>query len=373
MFDNLTVKARLSCLIALMIFFMMTLTGWNLYALNQTNQGLKTVYLDRTIPVSVLSAIKAKQIDIRLKIANAIIAPTEATRSLDKIAVARSEIDKLWREYAATQMTPEEKALAEKFIEARKKYVHEAVNPTLEQIKNQAPEQAQQLILEKVRPLFVPVSEGIDALVQLQQDIAKQEYEAAQSRYQFSLISSGLTFLIGLGVSLFVGLMIVNRLTSELGGEPSYAAEVVRKIANGNLSTKVTLRPNDRSSLLYSIDHMREMLLDIISSTNAIMADISNGELSSSMTVEVEGDFVPLKDGINETVQQLRITLFALNDVMYSIYNADFTKIIVARVRGKFKESVDKAIQSQTALHEMLKDVGQVMEHVAAGDLDCIA
>ena len=371
MFNNLTVKARLLFLIGFMSVVVVSLSCFNLYALSQTNQRLKSVYLDRTIPIADLSAIKAKQIDIRLKIANAINAPAEVKLSLEKIAKQREDINKLWADYSSTEMTTEEQKHIDKFIEARKKYVSEGIEPVLALLKNNdfSPEIVQKMIVEKIRPLFIPVSDEIDALVQLQQDVAKQEYETAQSYYQLSLIISIVTQIIGLTLSVFFGLMMVKRLMNELGGEPSYAADVVKKIANGNLSTKVELRSDDKSSLLYSIDNMREMLLDIISSTNSVMSDISNGELSSSMTVQVEGDFVPLKESINDTIQQLRITLFALNDVMYSIYNADFTKIIVARVKGKFKETVDKAIQSQTALHNMMSDVGQVMEHVAVGDL----
>ena len=370
MFDNLTVKARLFSLIGLMTVVMVMLTTWNLYSLHRTNEGLKTVYLDRTLPVADLSEIKAKQIDVRLKIANVINNPKETAMSLEKIGKARAEINKLWDDYAATYMTPEEKILADKFVEARKTYVNEALNPIIELVKAGKIESVQPLVIEKLRPLFIPVSDGIDALVQLQKDVAQQEYEKAQNRYQFALITSMLTQILGLALSLFVGVIIIKRLVNELGGEPSYAADVVKKIAAGDLSTKVELQPNDKDSLLYSINTMREMLQNIISSTNSVMNDISNGELSSSMTVPVQGDFVALKSSINETIQQLRITMFALNDIMYSMYNADFSKVIVAHVRGKFKETVDKAIQSQNALRAMLEDVGKVMAHVAVGDLN---
>jgi|GEM_PF-1975369 len=137
MFTNLTVKNRLFYLIGLMTFVMITLTSWNLYALHQTNNGLKTVYLDRTVPVADLEEIKAKQIDIRLKIANAINAPTEAKRSLDKIKAARNEIDMLWEKYARTEMTPEEKKLADSFVVARQKYVSDGLDLVLAQISKQ--------------------------------------------------------------------------------------------------------------------------------------------------------------------------------------------------------------------------------------------
>ncbi len=370
MLHNLTVKARLFFLIGLMSAIMLTLVSLNLYALHQTNEALQTVYVDRTVPLSYLSEIKTKQIDNRLKIANAINDPTETAMSLKKIAKTHAEIDELWKLYMQSYSAPDELLLASKWVEDRKIYMNEAVNPILEMLENNgSPVVIQQMVVEKLRPLFIPVGNGIDALVQLQIDVAKQEYETAQNRYQFSLIISIAMMLLGLALSIFFGLMIVRRLMSELGGEPSYAANVVKEIAKGNLSLKIDVKSDDKTSLLYSIDDMRGNLSDIISDTAKVMVNVSQGALSTQMTVNMPGDFTLLKESINQTIGKLRITMFALNDVTNSIYNADFSKVIVANVEGKFKDSIEKGIQSQASLRIMLEDIIQVMEFVAVGDL----
>jgi methyl-accepting chemotaxis protein len=370
MFKNLTVKARLLFLIGLMSAIMLTLTGISLYALNKTNEGLKSVYVDRTIPLSSLAEIKAKQIDIRLKIANVINEPQEAERSFEKITKNRDDINTMWAEYMKSYLTPDEKILADKFTEDRKKYISEGIDPVLELLKKGESESAQSLVIEKIRPLFVPVSDGIDALVQLQKDVAKEEFETSQSRYHLLLTTSIVMFIVGVIASLFIGLRLVSSLLNELGGEPNYAAEVVRKISHGELSTNVVVKQGDKSSLLYSINSMRENLANIINNTSSVMKDVAHGELGTQMTIEVEGDFIALKRNINETIIQLRVTLFALNDVMYALYNAEFSKVITGSVKGKFKETLDRAIQTQNALREMLSDVGQVMEKVAIGDIN---
>ena len=371
MLNNLTVKNRLLFLIGLMSAVMLTLSGLNLYALHQTNEGLKTVYVDRTIPIADLSEIKAMQIDVRLKIANAVNDPAENERSLEKIEKIRTEINTLWDSYTSTEMTPDEAILVNKFVESRKKYITEGINPALEELKNGGdPESVQKIVIEKIRPLFVPVSDGIDALVQLQKDIAKQEYENAQNRYQFSLITSIVMVIAGLALSVFFGMMIVRRLLSELGGEPSYTASVVKEISSGNLSINVEVHSGDTSSLIYSINEMRKNLSDIIMDTAFVMSSVSKGELSKQITAATEGDFVKMKDSINQTIARLRITMFALNDVTTSIYNADFSKVIVANVEGKFKETIEKGILTQAAMRTMLNDIVQVMEYIAEGDFE---
>lgn len=370
MFKNLTVKARLFFLIGLMSAIMLTLTGMNLYALKQADKGLQTVYIDRTLPLADLAKIRRMLISNRLAIVNSFMFPEETSKNLKEISDNILEINKVWDLYMSTYLTPDEKLLADKFAIDRKRFVVEGLKPAMEMLNAQESEKLMTHIKDNIRPLFAPVSEEIDALVQLQQDVAKQEYELAENRYHFMLILALVIQVLGIAISLFIGLRIVSSLLKELGGEPSYAAEVVRKISHGNLSTNVEVQQGDRSSLLYSINAMRETLSNIITSTSVVMNNVSEGELSSQMTIEVEGDFIQLKQSINETIIQLRVTLFALNDVMYALYNADFSKVISGRVKGKFKDTLDKAMQTQNALREMLADVGQVMEYVAVGDIN---
>lgn len=369
MFQNLTVKARLLFLIGLMSVIMLTLTSVNLYALNQTNKGLKTVYLDRTLPLADLSEIKTLLLHNRTAMVTVFGFPEEMAGQHKKIEENIIQITKLWDEYIVTYLTPEEKILADKFVSVRTPFMQSLRTVMVMQREGKI-EEARKFYFETVRSLYKPVSESVDLLVDLQKDVAKEEFESAQDSYHLILIVSILSQIIGVIISLFVGSMIVQRLLKELGGEPSYAAEIVRKIASGQLSTSVVIKQGDKSSLLYSINKMRETLANIITSTSIVMGDVARGELSSQIEVQVEGDFIHLKQSINETISQLRVTLFALNDVMYALYNADFSKTITNHVKGKFKETLDRAIESQNALRDMLNDIGQVMEKVAGGDIN---
>ncbi|HMV64676.1 MAG TPA: MCP four helix bundle domain-containing protein, partial [Rhodocyclaceae bacterium] len=87
--------------------------------------------------------------------------------------------------------------------------------------------------------------------------------EAAQTlgiaRWQAITIS-----LVTLVAVCLIGFFITRSLMRQLGGEPAYAAEVVAKIAEGDLSTEVLAKAGDTSSLLYSVKCMSERLAAII-------------------------------------------------------------------------------------------------------------
>ncbi len=207
--------------------------------------------------------------------------------------------------------------------------------------------------------------------------VVKQAMDAAEEA-QTSMIHERNSIVIRLiivaGIAIVLGMLlgyvIINIILSQLGGELSYTANVVKEIAKGNLSLKIDVKSGDKTSLIYAIDHMRGNLSDIISDTATVMNNVSQGELSTQMTVDMPGDFILLKESINQTIARLRVTMFALNDVTNSIYNADFSKVIVANVEGRFKDTIEKAVASQTAMREMLEGIIHVMEFVVVGDLN---
>ncbi|MDA8519468.1 methyl-accepting chemotaxis protein [Acidovorax sp. NCPPB 4044] len=101
--------------------------------------------------------------------------------------------------------------------------------------------------------------------------------------------------LLGIGSALMLVVAVLawdmlRTLVRQLGGEPQYAAEVVRQIAEGNLAVDVQTRPGDRTSILHAIQVMRDNLSALVrqvrESTGSITtasAEIAsgNGDLSS--------------------------------------------------------------------------------------------
>ena len=69
-----------------------------------------------------------------------------------------------------------------------------------------------------------------------------------------------LVIVIASVVGLAAFVMLARLLLNLLGGEPQYAAEVVKRISAGDLSVNIQLQPGDQSSLLAAIAGMRENL-----------------------------------------------------------------------------------------------------------------
>ncbi len=67
-----------------------------------------------------------------------------------------------------------------------------------------------------------------------------------------------------LALSISASLILARSVASTLGGDPEYAAEVVRQVASGDLTREVELKAGDRDSLLASIAAMQASLREML-------------------------------------------------------------------------------------------------------------
>jgi hypothetical protein len=84
-----------------------------------------------------------------------------------KVDANIAAITKTWEAYMATSMTPEEVKLAKAFADDRKLFVQEGLKPAVAALRANNVVEAQRVVVEKIRPLFIPVDKAITALIQL--------------------------------------------------------------------------------------------------------------------------------------------------------------------------------------------------------------
>ncbi|MET0211347.1 MAG: methyl-accepting chemotaxis protein, partial [Burkholderiaceae bacterium] len=94
-------------------------------------------------------------------------------------------------------------------------------------------------------------------------------------------VSAGLwvTVLSGVAVVVCLGLgswLLINSVWRQLGGEPEYARDVMRQMAEGDLSQRIAVAPGADASLLAAVRDMSQGL-------SAIVANVRSG--TDSMTV----------------------------------------------------------------------------------------
>jgi len=105
-------------------------------------------------------------------------------------------------------------------------------------------------------------------------------------------------WLIGIIVTItaLIGavlLMVTRSITRQIGGEPDYAADFVRQVADGDLTVQVQVRSGDTTSLLASlrgmVNRLSELVGDVRGTTESITAasqEIAQGNADLSQRTE---------------------------------------------------------------------------------------
>ncbi|MGO0789497.1 methyl-accepting chemotaxis protein [Herbaspirillum seropedicae] len=154
-----------------------------------------------------------------------------------------------------------------------------------------------EFLVQECSPLRRQIVADIDVLlasVKRDADVATMNANKTADSSRAAITTLAAVALIA---SAVIAILITRSLLKQLGGEPSYAAEIAAKIAHGDLSVHVETKQGDSTSLLFAIRTMRENLASIVtrvrSGTHHIetaATEIAAGNLDlSSRTEEQAG------------------------------------------------------------------------------------
>ncbi|WP_432731996.1 methyl-accepting chemotaxis protein [Variovorax sp. W6] len=127
------------------------------------------------------------------------------------------------------------------------------------QFDNQVSEDSARLLKES-RGL----EEVLQRMVAYSKDLARERAEQADATYKTSRLTMLGLALAGIVVSVGLGVLVARLMGRQLGGEPQYAADVVGRIADGDLSLAVEANAAHDGSLLNSIRKMQSQLTSIV-------------------------------------------------------------------------------------------------------------
>ena len=261
---NLKISTQLSLLVGVLSVMLLGVGLMGLWGLSRSNAALKSVYQDRTVPIDQLAHMNALQLNNRLTLAGALLQTLPAAEAVTQIEANIAKAGKLWDAYMAMQLTAQEVKLVKAAADSRATFVQEGLLPALAALRANNPKEVMRLQVDKLRPLSAALEQSLDALMTLQIDEARAEYESAAAAAATLRLVSMLA--IGLGVLLAgaFGYLMTRSIGRQLGAEPAEAAALAQRVAAGDLDTPISLRPGDSSSLMAQLKTMQGSLSDVV-------------------------------------------------------------------------------------------------------------
>lgn len=209
-----------------------------------------------------------------------------------------------------------------------------------------------------------PQQKVLDALTALSNSHAEMTVELSR-HYISDTQTAGNQLLLMTIVSALIGLLIAwgigRAVKKQLGGEPAYAVEVAKQVAEGNLELTVDLRKGDHSSLLATMDSMRERLQLMVRQVRDSSDSISIGSR------EIAAGSIDLSQRTEEQAASLQETAASMEQMSQTIrQNTDTVRSANLLARA----TSEKATQSGKAVHELvltMKDINSSSQKI--GDI----
>jgi len=239
-----TLRARMTTLMAMQAVFMGIVGVAGILATRDSNMQMKSIYEDRAVPLAQLFEINDRMKDNTIALYDALAnarAGKPPGNVSGRVAANIEAISKIWTEYTATYLRPEEKGVADDFVPKRKNYVEKAMKPGLALLADRKYDELDALLAGTANQLFALAKEDMEKLVAIQIKEAKLLHDAAERQYMVVL---GIVFAI-----LFMGLLLGGVLGLQairaIGRPLEQLNGVMAKIAQGLFNSRVIIERDD--------------------------------------------------------------------------------------------------------------------------------
>ena len=313
MFKNLTIKTRLIFVIGFLSLQLVAGGVIGIVSLKFANDDIQSLYQERLVAISQIDGVARLMSRNQILLARAMTAESGKVLGLmNELEANRKEADGLWKTYSSGTKSAAEQKLADQFAAARKVYLDQALVPAVQAVRSEDTGRAIELLHGPVTTLSLPTQTSIDALIRLQSDAAKADFERSQTVYVWVRNSCTAAVALGLLLALVVGYRLVRAITGPL----DEAVRIASAVASGDLTQHIEVRSNDETGrLMQALQRMNDSLKDIVArvrvGTDTIVTasgQIASGNLDLSSRTEQQAssleETASSMEELNATVRQ---------------------------------------------------------------------
>ncbi|MDC8784170.1 methyl-accepting chemotaxis protein [Roseateles koreensis] len=193
-----------------------------------------------------------------------------------------------------------------------------------------------------------------------------QNAEGGVSASLVAILISGLVVVLALGAGSF---MVIGSVWRQLGGEPEYARDVMRQMADGDLSQAIVVAPGADESLLAAVRAMSQGLAAIVTnvrqgtdSMSVASREIAVGNHDLSVRTEKQATSLEQTSGnmqsLTDTVRQSAEAAAQANQLAGSA-------AVVARRGGEVVNQVVVTMNEINASSNKISDIIGVIDGIA--------
>ncbi|MCW2236133.1 methyl-accepting chemotaxis protein [Azospirillum canadense] len=232
---RLTINAILLCVLTLLGGLLAVSDLLGLRALSNSNEGLRTVYDDRVVPLRDLKIISDAYavfiVDASHKARNGNFSWDESLSSVQK---ATGDIRDRWKAYLATYIDGEEQALVNETKPLMAK-ADEAVERLSRILAAKDATALDGFVKKELYQIIDPVTDRISALIDLQVRVAGERYVDSEAAFEAARLTSWILLAVGAVMVVLGAIVVLRRVVRPIGA----LTGVMRRMSGGDYAVAV--------------------------------------------------------------------------------------------------------------------------------------
>ena len=314
MFSNMKVGTKLGLGFGMVIMLLLAISVLGITRMERINAGVDAAANDRWPKTVLLNGMVFESSRIAVALRNMMLTTSRDDMQKQKEAVLESRkaigaaVDKLDRLIDL----PKGRELLSQLKEHRQKYIA-GQEKLIQMIEDGRAEESRLYLQNELRPVLLGYQEHLVAFARFQGELMDASAKEAHETYLEARNTMLAMVAAAVILASFLAFWITRGLTRQLGGEPGYAADVVRKVAEGDLSQRIELRANDNGSLLAALANMVERLSQTIGEVRSAADSLSSASEQVSATSQ------SLAQAASEQAANLEETSAAMEEMSASI------------------------------------------------------
>lgn len=351
-FHRLHVRTKLSVSFLILVVLTLIVGLFGYFGASRINGGLVNMYENNLASIKDVANANLYAVYHNRSLLEYVIETNEREmeKISDQITGHEKKLMELLDRYKKTYLVPGEVELVRKLDAAWPVYVSSAKKVMALSYKQQNKE-AMEEFNSNTRRAFLTVDEILSDIVDINEKLANEAFiksgEVAESS-TFGIWGGTIAAIV---ISALLGFIVTRGLHRQLGGDPSYALQVVSRVAEGDLSVNVHTLPGDEASLLYAFKHMVHRLSDTL-------REVSNmSDSLSSASEQVASTANSLSQTASEQAASVEQTSASVEELASTVtQNADNARV----TEGIATKSASSATEGGKAVENMVHAMKEI-------------
>ncbi len=326
------------------------------YSVSRVNDMMTSMYKDRLVPISDIGTMRVHAAD-NFRRMYEVVTAADAKAVEDasqKIAESRAVIEKMWQHYLATDLVQAERDAIEKINITSPKYLASA-DKVIALAKEGKSAEAAALLTNESRLYYNELRALRAELSEINAKVAEEaNAEGDRIAAEISTLLTGL-MIGGFLLSIALGLVVTRVIVRQLGGEPDYAAEIVRQVSEGDLTVDVQIKAGDTTSLLAAMKQMTSKL-------RSVMEDVrSTADSLASASEQISSSAQALSQNASEQAANVEETSASVEEISATVAqnaeNAKVTDDIATKSATDANQGGEAVKQTVTAMRQIANKI----------------